>query len=65
MRAAFKEAFAYLAAPFFMPIAVGRAMVQPPGLHDQQVLINRIARFLIKEFVLKGTQAEKEFQVRR
>ena len=63
MRAAFKEAFAYLAAPFFMPIAVGRAMVQPPGLNDQNQMIKRFARFLIKEFVLKGTEAEKEFQV--
>jgi len=46
-----------------MPIAVGRAMVQPPGLPSENQMIKRFARYLVKEFVLKGTEAEKEFQV--
>lgn len=61
MRAVFKEAFAYLASPFFMPIAVGRAMLHPPGLPPQDKLMRRFARYLVREIVL-GDKTQEELE---
>lgn len=65
MRAAFKEVVAYLAAPFFMPIAVGRAMMHPPGLPQQDKIMRRFARYLVREVVLgdKTQELEDHFKV--
>ena len=46
LRALAKEAFAYLAAPLFMPGAISRALFQPEGLPQEQALLRRFGRFL-------------------
>lgn len=46
LRALAKEAFAYMAAPLFMPVAFSRALFQPDGLSQDDAVLRRFGRYL-------------------
>lgn len=53
------EAFTYFAAPFFMPIAIGRAVRSPPGLGSNAAPLIRFGKFIFNSI---GRRKDRQFR---
>ncbi|XP_015790069.1 uncharacterized protein LOC107366939 [Tetranychus urticae] len=62
MKSLIKETLAYMAAPLFMPIAIGRTLRSPPGLGPDGSPVQRFARYLFKLATMKKNDAEEQLK---